>query len=70
MELKEFMQKFLPNCAERQKETETVGQCLYFYHRNFTEALQNFVKEIIEDGFKNLIKQKNNTTTYTKTIKL
>jgi hypothetical protein len=70
MGLKEFMEKFLPNCEERRKEAETVGQCLYFYHRNFPEALRNFVQAIIEDGFKTVIEQKNNTTTCTKTIEL
>jgi hypothetical protein len=49
MELKEFMQKFLPNCEEKRKETETVGQCLYFYHRNFPEALKIFVDRICSE---------------------
>jgi hypothetical protein len=49
MELIQFMEKFLPNCEERYKETETIGQYLYFYHRNFPEALEIFVDKICEE---------------------
>jgi hypothetical protein len=49
MELKEFMEKFLPNCEERRKEAKTVGECLYFNTSNFPEALRNFADCICKE---------------------